>query len=277
MTETQTHSLRENLRELKSSLVHNYFRFRINNNTDPYQILFRSSPYRVLFMLGHMRAGSSLLSHILCSNPEIIGYGETHTQYHSEQDLKNLFFKVYGNYYQVKNLTMNHQYIFDKVLHNNKIFAQNLLKSNQVYAIFLLREPARTIASILDLKPDWTEEKAAQYYIDRLTQLEKDAYLINNKKHSLFVKHEQILNNSEKVFTSVQNFLETKTGFSEKYKVNQTTGMRYIGDQTENIKAGCIVREKRQLNIELSQNTIEITQQKYDHCCQFLSEYCSLV
>jgi hypothetical protein len=277
MTTSKISSLQENLRELKSSVVHQYFRFRINSNTNPYQVLFRHAPYRVLFLLGHMRAASSLLSHILCSNPEIIGYGETHTQYHSELDLKNLFFKVYGNYYQLKNMTMSHKYIFDKVLHNNKILTDNLLKSDQVYALFLVREPARTIASIIDLKEDWTEEKALQYYLERLAKLEADARLINSKKHSLFIKQEQLLTESNKVFAALQNFLETKTEFSEQYEVTKTTGMRYIGDQTENIKAGRIVRDQRKLDIQLSENTVEKARQEYEQCCQTLSDYCRLV
>ena len=86
--------LREKFRELKSTIVHRYLDLRINNNNNPYRVLFRKNPYRILFILGHMRAASSLLSHILTSNSEIIGYGETHTQYYREQDLKKLILKL---------------------------------------------------------------------------------------------------------------------------------------------------------------------------------------
>ena len=37
--------------------------------------------YELLFVLGHMRSKSSLLVHLLNSNPEVLGYGETHIGY----------------------------------------------------------------------------------------------------------------------------------------------------------------------------------------------------
>jgi hypothetical protein len=277
MSETKVSTLRQNLIEIKSSLVHKYFDFRINRNTNPYQILFRQTPYRFLFILGHMRAASSLLSHLLTSNPEIIGYGETHTQYHTESDLKNLMLKVYWNYYQLQNIPMQHKYILDKVLHNNKIFDSSLLKSKQVYSLFLIREPVRTISSLLDLKPDWSESKALKYYTERLAKLEESAKFIDNQQHCLLIKQEQLINNTQAVFSTLQTFLDTKTGFSEQYQVTQTTGMRYIGDQTENIKAGRIIRQKRKLDITLTADTIATSQASYQQCCQTLSDYCAVI
>ena len=274
---TKIIALREKVRELKSSMVHRYLKLRINHHTSPYQILFRKNPYRVLFILGHMRAASSLLSHILTSNPEIIGYGETHTQYYSDRDLKKLMSKVYGNYYQLKNMTMNHKYVLDKVLHNNKLIDDSFLKHEQVYAIFLVRKPQRTLASILDLKSDWDENKALRYYLGRLAKLEEQAQFINNKNHSLFIQQEQILDNTAQVFQALQNFLDTKVGFSEKYNLQKTTGMRHVGDRTENIKSGRIIRQKRKLDIEVSDSIVEKAMQSYQKCCQTLSDYCTSV
>lgn len=273
----KTIALQEKFREIKSSVVHQYLNLRINNHTSPYQVLFRKQPYRVLFILGHMRAASSLLSHILTSNPEIIGYGETHTQYYSDRDLKKLILKVYRNYYQLKNMTMSHKYILDKVLHNNKFIDDIFLKNQQVYSIFLVRKPRRTIASILDLKSDWDENKALNYYIERLAKLEEHAQFINDKNRSLFIQQEQILEDTDKVLQALQSFLDTKIGFSEKYEVQRTTGMRYIGDQTENIKSGRIIRQKRNLNIEVAETTVEKAMESYQQCCQTLSNYCTLI
>ena len=62
------------------------FANKISNYFKPYllQILhwlvfsllkFKNKPYKFLFVMGHIRSGSSLLMHILATNPEIIGYG----------------------------------------------------------------------------------------------------------------------------------------------------------------------------------------------------------
>ncbi|MDY7013544.1 MAG: sulfotransferase family protein, partial [Cyanobacteriota bacterium] len=89
-----SHNFRDSLRDIKNEIIRKYFEYRIQTPHDPYRILFRLQPYRVLFILSHMRSGSSLLTHILNSNPEIIGYGETHLQYSSEADFKRLMLKV---------------------------------------------------------------------------------------------------------------------------------------------------------------------------------------
>ncbi len=163
-----------------------------------------------------MRSGSSLLSSILCSNPEILGYGETHTQYYSEFDLKKLMFKVYWkgqdyrNWRDLKKMRMDHKYILDKVLHNNKIIDENLLTSERLYSIFIIREPKRTIPSIPDLKPHWSEEEALNYYLNRLLSLERYSKLINNKERSLLIRHDQLINDTELVFKALKNFLGTK-------------------------------------------------------------------
>jgi len=86
----QIQALRHGIRLYKNDLIAGYFYFRINTLADPYTIVGRGQPYRILLILSHMRSGSSLLTHLLNSNPEIIGYGETHIQYASEQDFKKL-------------------------------------------------------------------------------------------------------------------------------------------------------------------------------------------
>ena len=87
----------------------------------------------------------------------------------------------------------------------------------------------------------------------------------------------QLINNTEAVFSTLQTFLDPKTGFFEQYQVTRTTGMRYIGDQTENIKAGRIVRQKRKLDITLTADTIATSQASYQQCCQTLSDYCAVI
>ncbi|MGH2413856.1 MAG: sulfotransferase family protein, partial [Microcystaceae cyanobacterium] len=231
-------------------------------------------PYRILFILSHMRSGSSLLTHILNSNPEIIGYGETHINYASEVDFKKLMFKVY---WQLKNLAMNHQYILDKILHNHKFLDDNFLISEKVYIIFLLREPQKTLPSIIGIKPHWSEEKALNYYLERLSMLEKYAKLINNKKHSLLVRYDQILNHSESVFEALRNWLETQTEFSEQYQVLKTTGMKGIGDSSSNIKAGRIIRNSQKLDSKFSQELVETAMPYFNQCSQTLSQYCRTI
>jgi hypothetical protein len=262
------------LRNVKNTSIRKYYEFRLNSASDPYEILGRKSFYKILFILSHMRSGSSLLTHILNSNPEIIGYGETHTQYASEKDFKTLMFKVYWN---IRDLNMNHKYILDKVLHNNKFLEYQFLVSDKIFGIFLIREPQRSLASMLELKPHWSEKDALNYYCERLSKLEEYAKLINNKERSLLIVHDQILNNSEAVFESLKKFLGTQQGFSEKYQIMRTTGQRDVGDWQGNIKAGRIIRTPRKLDNKISQESLEQGIQAFNQCQSVLVQYCTTI
>ncbi len=258
------------LRSYKDRLAHKYYHFRIHSLADPYRIRGRKQPIKILFILSHMRSGSSLLTHILNSNPEIIGYGETHLNYASELDFKKLIFKVY---WQLKDYQMNHQYILDKVLHNHKFIEHNFLLSEQVYCIYLLREPQRTLPSILALKSHWSESKALNYYIDRLAILENYAQLIKSN-HSLFITYDQLVNQSSLVFNALKSFLGTQEGFSANYKTLKTTGMKGVGDSSDNIKTGQIIKTARNLEQTISAELTEQAEKAFNQCYSTLAKYC---
>lgn len=260
--------------DLTTRLTYKYFQVRIDTPRDPYRILFRPTPYKVLFILSHMRSGSSLLTHLLVSNPEIIGYGETHLEYTDERDFKALIFRLYWRF---REMNMNHTYLLDKVLHDQKFMDSDFLRSDRIRSVFLLREPKRTLASILDIKPHHNEEQALEYYVNRLAALESYAKVINSKEKTLFITHDQILHQSSSVFESLQNHLQTRVGFSEEYKVLKTTGTRGIGDSSENIKAGRIIKQARKLEIPLSDRVVDKARSAFDRCHETLSNYCQCI
>ncbi len=264
-------------RGLKNKIIHNYYLFRVNLLKDPYQVLFREKPYRILLILGHMRAGSSLLTHLMITNPEIKGFGETHIKYSSENDFKKLILKVYLRFLSIRNLGMDHQYVLDKILHNNKLIKPDPIYSNQVYKIFLLREPKRTLASILEIKPHWSHSQVLRYYSERLAMLENYAKSINSKERSFFITYDQLLNNTEQALRSLQIFLGVKKGFSEHYKILSTTGDRGVGDSSEKIKTGRIIRDNPKLEQSISPELLEQGIQAFNQCCKTLLEYCQTI
>lgn len=274
---------RQRIREYKNDLVQTYFNYRIEAANRPYSAAFRSQPYRFLLLLSHMRSGSSLLTHLLTTNPEIIGYGETHTNYADADDFKALLKKVYWQAQEfrtlgdVQNLRMNHRYVMDKVLHNKKFLDHEFLTSEQIYAIFLLREPERSLASIADLKPHWSQQKTIEYYTGRMATLVDYAHLINDPKRMLVVTYEQILDDTPKVLTTLQQFLHTQAPFTEQYRVLKTTGMKGVGDSKGNIKAGKIVRSQRQLSQSFPPDLLDQAQQVHRHCQSELTQLCQSV
>ena len=274
---------RQQIREYKNELVQNYFSYRIEATHQPYGVAFRAKPYRFLLLLSHMRSGSSLLTHLLTTNPEVIGYGETHTDYANADDFKALLKKVYWQALDfrtlgdVQNLRMNHRYVMDKVLHNKKFLDHGFLQSDQVYAIFLLREPERSLASIADLKPHWNQQDTIEYYTERMAMLVEYARLINNPQRMLVVSYEQLLENTPQVLTTLQQFLHTQAPFTEEYQVLKTTGMKGVGDSKGNIKAGKIVRSQRQLTQSFPPELVAQAKQIHSHCQTELTQLCQSI
>ncbi len=278
-------NLREFIRHLKNDLIYRYYHFRISRSNYSDQVVMKKEPYKVLFILSHMRSGSSLLTHILISNPAIKGYGESHIQYESEADLKSLMYKTYFHNQEFTNLKdlgklrMNHTYILDKLLHDKKLLNKNLLKKKNFYFIFLIREPQRSLMSMLDHKSHWTEEDAVSYYTQRLLSLSEYSQLINDKKRSFLLNYDQLINKSETVFSSLQNFLKTREAFSENYQILKTTGKRHVGDFKENIRSGRIIRNPRPLNFSISPDLIDKATNHFNDsyailqkCCQTLND-----
>ena len=125
-----------------------------------------------IFLLAHMRCGSTALSNIICSRGEVSGYGEAHIRYDGRAALGRLAL----NQRHRGGWTGKASYLFDKILHSRHD-AQAPPEFFAARAIFVIREPEPAIRSIcklfgqLDHRRYQTHETAAQYYIERLGAL----------------------------------------------------------------------------------------------------------
>lgn len=128
---------------------------------------------RAIFILAHMRCGSTALSNILCSRPDVSGYGEAHIRYRTRADLGRL----------VVNQTLRRswqpraRHLFDKILHSRHD-AEAPPAFFQSRAIFVARDPGPAIRSIRKLyeglgRDEYgTDTQAATYYVERLAVLQ---------------------------------------------------------------------------------------------------------
>ena len=144
---------------------------------------------KYIFILSHMRSYSTLLSHILGSNEKICGYTEMHIPYYSSLDLQILKFNARNRYKE----HTNKKFLLDKILHNDTEISENILNSNNISTIFLLREPVETIISTILMRSNLYnrieengERKAAHYYIKRLKTLKNYSELTKGK--NIFLK-----------------------------------------------------------------------------------------
>jgi len=140
-------------------------------------LLSRSLPQcrydNCLFVLAHMRCGSTALANVLCSRADVSGYGEAHVGYRDRAAPGQLALNQMrrGGWKPRAGL------LFDKILHSrhDRAVPPEFFRAR---AIFVVRRPDETIASIVSLfrghpgKEYPTAHEAARYYIGRLTRLE---------------------------------------------------------------------------------------------------------
>lgn len=234
------------------------------------QVLGR--PRRFIFILSHMRSGSSLLTHLLNAHPQINGFGESHIYYMAQENLKTLLLR---NLWHLKKPILPQDYVLDKILHDE--IAPSFALPDNLRIIFLLRQPEPSIKSIIRLFQDrpkmrMTEQQARDYYLNRLTSLENYSQQVSDSTRKLTITYEQLLDQTQPVLNLLQTFLETEQPFSESYKTLSTTGVKGVGDSSKYIQAGRIVRQRESSNMRLDPEMIASCQAAFTQTYQTLAK-----
>lgn len=127
---------------------------------------------RMVLLVGHMRSGSTPLASILCSHPDVSGYGETHVR-HGE---RGAIGAVVLNQWRRGAWRPRAPLLFDKILHNGYDRAVPPAFFEARF-IVLARPPVATIRSINAMAAtlrltSWTDPaSAADYYEGRMVRL----------------------------------------------------------------------------------------------------------
>jgi hypothetical protein len=200
---------------------------------------------KTLFLLGHMRSYSSVLSHILGSHPQISGYCETHTKYRTYFDLWKLRWRV-------RKLTgepLQGDYVLDKVLHDYPM-ARSILNSRSTRAIVLIRRPREAVRSIIEMglthsPVAWHRdfELVARYYETRLAGLLRLAEALRGRV--VFLEAEALLEDTRTVLEQLAVFLELRSPLQTEYRRFPYTGELGFGDPSTAISAGRIAASMR--------------------------------
>lgn len=257
----------------------NLFLIRLKNEArrtiyDLYRDAFYGSEsFEFIFILSHMRSGSSLLTKLISNNPQVNGYGETHLGYRSQRDYRSSIGKIlFVNRRSTK--TGRERYVLDKLLHNYLLPLEriSLLFEKNVRVIFLIREPKGSIASMMNTLK-MTAEESYKYYIDRLEMLERYAETITLNSQAVMVTYEQILNQTDDVFKLLEGYLDLSVPLQEAYEL--TTTPSYGSDPSPKLASGRILRDvPKQGLTQFPEEWIQRTQSSYIHCSQVLRQHC---
>jgi len=218
--------------------------------------------YEKIILLSHMRSRSSVLSHVLGSNSEISGYYEQH-QRHADPFFE---IKAKANLLLDKNLSSQHRYLYDKVLHER--FDPKNLQGYKV--IVLIRKPSSALKSIMSMgditKSLWRNDpyRAFAYYCQRLQSIID--IIEKNNMDVCFVEADDLVEKTDNVLNEISTFLELNSPLSSHYRSFDKTGEAIYGDPSDNIKSGSIVKTENNTTVDVPDELLDIAQYYYERC-----------
>jgi hypothetical protein len=226
-----------------------------------------------LLLLGHMRSGSTLLLHLLLTNPEISAIGERGAVYASKADFARLAIVTRI----VRGLPFRRlRYVVDQVNHSRLTPASSLLEDPRVKVLFILRHPEASIASILELyrtyyPEPWSPARALDYYVERLEALTKLGEALPTTACGALVPYEYLTESPTETLEALRIFLGLSSGFSQTYDTYSFTGS--YGDPGPKIALGRVVRPERETDISLARIDITRAEEAYRKCQSALARY----
>lgn len=217
-----------------------------------------------LFLLATMRSGSSLLSSILCSHPEILGYGETHVVYDRPEKMQELEARVRRAHGE----QIHARYVLDKLLHDGLIRDPAVLEGIDLTCVFLLREPRRTIESLVH-QLDSTLDDAFGYYRERLASLERYARAF---PRSAFLTYEGLIEDPQGTLERLARFLGLGSPLSAEYRLQPLHDTKGVGDRSGRLQAGRILSDAREISVALPEDRVAEAEEAYRKCRAVLAE-----
>lgn len=229
----------------------------------------RARNIKWLFIIGHMRSGSSLLTHLLNSNPEILGYGETHIKYVGRRSLLELRDDVHERFAAHDALPAHHRYTMDKILHPY-ILDPSVLRVKPLKIVVIVRHPTNALPSILDLDLDFiqTAQRVLKYY--RRTLQRMTEWLSCYDRPYLVIDYDELVNRPETVLRRLSDYLDLQEPLTTKYDAMWATGEPGIGDSSLHIHEREITSTSTSYNTEVPSHVITEAQ---GHYRAFLSKH----
>ena len=196
-------------------------------------------PRRFVWILSHMRAGSSLLHHLLISHPSFLGCGERNAAYRMPRDLDR---SAVDMYYRRRQLWTRSPGFVDQINHTRFVPDRSVLQDSRLQVIFLLRRPDHAIASMADVLGrhyGMTGTQAAEYYLERVPALAADAESLDDPERAFGLTYEDLIDNTAAALEDLSHFLGLAQPLTDHYRTFTFTGKS--GDPSPRIQAGRIV------------------------------------
>ncbi len=207
---------------------------------------------KYLFILSHMRSRSSVLSHILGSNKDIIGYRELHRSYRDYSSYIDMKIDLAAEFQQ----NFNNKYLLDKLLHNRYKLTDKAYKGYKPKIIFLLRNPIDTFQSIkemgekMSINPYLEEGWILNYYTERLQNLFEFSQKIEGQY--FFLDSDDLIKEPEISLKELAVWLDLSENLETSYSTFSKTGKSVYGDPSKIIHSGKLTSTKNKKDTPIS-------------------------
>jgi hypothetical protein len=199
---------------------------------------------RYILMFSHMRSYSSLIGHILGSNPDISGYAELQRGYQSAADLLDLRYQVW----KINGMQLRGKYVFDKILHGKFRVADEVLLRRDVVPIYALREPFASVRSIVAMgrrsnKETWQQDphNAASHVVNRYSHL---CDLAERRRAAAVIHTDSVVRQPVPTLQALTEYLHLSRPLTTSYRRFEKTGAGRWGDPMGPIAAGRLVANR---------------------------------
>lgn len=222
---------------------------------------------RYLFVIAHPRSGSTALSHVLQSHPDIVGFGEHHVSYDGLQDLDALATR---NAFLARTPDTTHRYTLDKIVWNHHELADAVVDDAACHFVFLVREPIETLESYRRMFHDLpTDERRLESYRVRLDGMVSLAQRIADPTRMTMLTYDELVADTEATLRRLTDALDLEPPLRRDYELNHKSGQQSWGDPSPHLKAGTITAiEHAPTNISL--DVIDAASLVYDAACRRL-------
>jgi hypothetical protein len=232
---------------------------------------------RVLFVLGHVRSGSTLLMHLLDHHPDVVAPGESWIEYDDPSRIEDLATFAHA---LRRDPRVRESWLVDKLLHDHLLPAEAvILASPPLALLFLLRRPERSLLSMMEhratlkLGDGWDDVLA--HYRSRLERMASIARRLDDPRRALFLRYEDLLEERAAALLAIERFLGLRTPLTSDYRVHRLTGVAGLGDFSAHIRAGTIVRTPRP-DHAVPSSILAAAERTYASACAALVERCTV-
>lgn len=225
----------------------------------------------LLFVLSHMRGYTTLLSHILGSHEKINGHAESHLQYQMPFARFRLFCRV-----QRQTGGLNGDYVLDKILHNRIEIPEWIIQKYNATMLVTIRRPQGALPSIAKLHHDefgiQSPEDSCNYYIERIKKL---AEFCRTHPNAIFFEAERLMDDTENLLGNLTGALKLENPLRQEYRTFEQTGQPGLGDSSQYIAKGEIVRSREHHNpVLIPDELMQKAEQAYIRCVADIRNSC---